>query len=59
MTISTLLLVLLIAVAVIGAAYALTNAVVRGDGLVGPGRSPAPPRSHPADTFETAMRRLS
>ena len=58
MTISTLLLVLLIAVAVTGTLYALTLAV-RSDGLIGPGRSPAPPRSHPADTFDQAMRRLT
>lgn len=59
MTISTLLLVLLITTAALGAALALTSAVVRGDGRVGPGRAPSPPRSHPADVFETALRRLS
>jgi hypothetical protein len=59
MTISTLLLVLLITAAVLGAVFALTGAVVRGDGRVGPGRRPAPPRSHPADVFESAMRRYS
>lgn len=58
MTISTIILVLLLAVAVLGAALALTSAVVRGDGLVGPGRAPQPPRSHPTDIFETSLRRL-
>lgn len=58
MTLSTIILVLLVAVAVLGAALALTTAVVRGDGLVGPGRMPQPPRSHPTDTFEQSLRRL-
>lgn len=59
MTIPTIILVLLIAVAFVGAALALTSAVVRGDGLVGPGRASVPPRSHPADIFEQSIRRLS
>lgn len=59
MTIFTSILVLLIAVALIGGALALTSAVVRGDGLVGPGRRTGPPRSHPADIFEQSLRRLS
>ena len=58
MTIFTIILVLLLTVAVVGAALALTSAVVRGDGRVGPGRTPQPPRSHPADIFESSMRRL-
>jgi hypothetical protein len=56
---STIILVLLLTAAVVGAALALTTTVVRGDGRVGPGRPPVPPRSHPADTFEQAIRRLS
>jgi hypothetical protein len=57
MTTSTIILVLILAVAFLGAAAALTSVVVRGDGLVGPGRAPTPPRSHYPDIFETMMRR--
>jgi hypothetical protein len=58
MTLSTILLVLLLTLAVTGAVLALTSAVVRGDGRVGPGHPPTPPRSHPADVFEQSLRRL-
>lgn len=54
----TLIAFILVIALVGGAALALTSAVVRGDGRVGPGRSPEPPRSHPADVFEASLRRL-
>ncbi len=47
----TLLFVLLIAAATIGTLAALTTVVIRGDGTVGPGPGPMPPRSHPDDAF--------
>jgi hypothetical protein len=58
MTLATITLVLLLLVLLGGATVALTTAVVRGDGLIGPGRTPEPPRSHPADTFEQAIWRV-
>ena len=58
MTLSTIIQVLLIVVAVLAVALALTSVVVRGDGRVGPGRGSQPPRSHPADIFEQSMRRM-
>lgn len=57
MTISTLILVLLLALAFLGAALVLV-AVVHGDGRVGPGRAPQPPRSHYPDIFDTTLRHL-
>lgn len=58
MTLTTIIQILLIVVAALGVALALTSVVVRGDGRVGPGRAPQPPRSHPADIFEQSMRRM-
>lgn len=48
---TTILLVLLISFAALGGVLALTAAVVRGDGRVGPGPGPTPPRSRPDDAF--------
>jgi hypothetical protein len=56
--ITTLALVLLLLAAVVGSALALAT-VVRGDGRIGPGVPPTPPRSHPADVFESTLRRLT
>jgi hypothetical protein len=52
---STLFLVLLIAIALAGAASALARPVYRGDGLIDSRRSPLPPNR---DTFEQSIRRL-
>lgn len=58
MTLSTFFLVLLIVIAVVASAWSFTSDVIRGDGLVGPGLGNQPPRSHPADIFESSVRRL-
>jgi hypothetical protein len=52
---STLFLVLLITIALAGAASALARPVFRGDGLIDSRRSPLPPNR---DTFEQSIRRL-
>lgn len=52
MTLSAVLLLLLILIAVVASALALTADVIRGDGLVGPGRGNQPPRSHHPDPFD-------
>ena len=57
MTLSAILLILVLMAVVLGAVLTLVSAVVRGDGLNGPGRRTEPPRSHYPDVFETAVHR--
>jgi hypothetical protein len=58
MTLLAAVLVVLFIAALVGTALAHTMRVVRGDGQVGPGQASPPPRSHHADHFEPAIRRL-